>query len=53
MPTTVKKIGKKWRVVEKGNGRLARNQANTPSDGGGHNTRAEALAQVRAIYANS
>lgn len=51
MPATVKKLGKKWRVVEK-SGRPVRNKAGTAVDGGGHSTRAKALSQARAINAN-
>lgn len=53
MPATVKKVGKKWRVVEAGNGRIVKNRAGTAADGGGHRTREEALRQARAINRGS
>lgn len=52
MPATVKKQAGKYRVVEP-NGRLVRNKAGTPVDGGGHTTESAAKQQARAINANS
>jgi len=48
MPATTTKRGNKFRVVES-NGRLVRNKAGTPVDGGGHTTEGEAKAQANAI----
>ena len=44
----VKKIGNKFRVVEKG-GNIATNRAGTAVDGGGHVTKVKAQAQAAAI----
>jgi hypothetical protein len=41
----------KWRIYKKGGG-LAKNKSGTPLDGGGHKTKAEAVRQLRALYAN-
>lgn len=49
MPVTLKKIGKKWRVVVAATGEIETNNRGTALDGGGHVTRDAALAQVRAI----
>lgn len=51
MPATVKKEGDKYRVVEEGSGNLVK-QDGSPVDGGGHDTRKDAIAQARAINAN-
>lgn len=51
MPATVKKVGKKWRVVET-SGKLVRRKG-TPVDGGGHRTREAAQRQARAINRGS
>ena len=48
MPARVVRRGNKYRVVEP-NGRLVRNKAGTPVDGGGHRSRAAAERQARAI----
>lgn len=48
MPIELKKLRGKWRVVES-SGRLVRNSAGTPVDGGGHRTRVGALKQAEAI----
>ena len=48
MPASVKKIGKKYRVVEH-DGKTVRNKAGTPVDGGGHNSRSQAIKQAQAI----
>lgn len=47
------KIGNKYRVVKTDTGKIALNRAGTPLDGGGHDNKAEAMDQVRAIYANT
>jgi hypothetical protein len=52
MPAKVVKRGPKYRVVEP-SGRVVKNKAGTAVDGGGHKTKAKALAQARAINANS
>lgn len=48
MPARVEKRDGKWRVVEP-SGKLVRNRAGTPVDGGGHRRKEEAQAQARAI----
>jgi hypothetical protein len=48
MPATVKKQSGKFRVVEP-SGKLVRNRAGTPVDGGGHASKAKAVRQARAI----
>jgi len=48
MPAGVAKRNGKFRVVEP-NGRLVRNKAGTPVDGGGHASKAKATAQARAV----
>jgi len=48
MPVSVKKQGDKYRVVEE-DGSIAKNAAGTSVDGGGHDTRRAAIAQVTAI----
>lgn len=48
MPVTVKKIGRKYRVVEP-NGRVAKTKNGKPIDGGGHATKAMASRQARAV----
>lgn len=42
MPWVIKRLDGKYKVVQKDSGRVA----------GTHNTRAEAQAQLRALYAN-
>lgn len=49
MPVTVKKVGKKWRVVEAASGNIARNKGGTALDGGGHESREKAVSQSRAV----
>jgi hypothetical protein len=49
MPVTVKKQQGRWRVVEASTGKIAKNKAGTPVDGGGHNTEMGAKAQARAV----
>ena len=53
MPATVQKEGDKWRVVEAKDGSLVRGESGSPVDGGGHDTRSEALVQARAINAHA
>lgn len=48
MPASIKKRGKKFRVVEP-SGKLVRNRAGTPVDGGGHSSKKRALSQASAI----
>lgn len=45
----VKKLGKKYRLVEQGTKRIARNEQGTVRDGGGHESRGKALRQKRAV----
>ena len=52
MPATVVKVGEKYRVVEADTGAIVRNDKGAPVDGGGHDTRQEALDQARAINAS-
>lgn len=47
MPAKVKKQGQKWRVV--GPNGKPETQNGSPVDGGGHNSRQEALDQAQAI----
>lgn len=49
MPATVRFVKDKWRVVEADTGHIVKNNAGTAVDGGGHNTRAQALKQARAL----
>ena len=49
MPVTVKKVGGKYRVVEKATGQIAKNKAGTAVDGGGHSSGGRAGAQASAI----
>jgi len=49
MPVKVKKVGKKYRVVEAGTGKIAKNKKGTALDGGGHSSRAKAIAQEQAV----
>ena len=53
MPVKPEKRGGKYRVVEAGSGRVAKNSSGTAVDGGGHKTRDKALKQCRAINRNS
>ena len=48
MPVKVAKKGDKFRIVES-SGKLARNKAGTPVDGGGHINTENASKQARAI----
>lgn len=49
MPVSVAKRGKKFRVIEKATGKIAKNKAGTAIDGGGHTTMAQAVKQVGAV----
>jgi hypothetical protein len=48
MPAIVAKRGGKWRVVEKGTGKLV-TKNNKAVDGGGHSSKKAAQAQATAI----
>lgn len=49
MPVTVRKRGKKHRVVESETGRIAKNKGGTALDGGGHYNPNMANSQARAV----
>lgn len=49
MPVKVVKRGEKFRVVDTTTMKVTRNKKGTPVDGGGHPSRAKALAQAQAI----
>jgi hypothetical protein len=49
MPATVKKEGKKFRVVEADGSGTLNNAAGSAVDGGGHDTYSAALKQAQAI----
>ncbi len=49
MPVKIAKRGGKFRVIEAATGRIAKNRAGTAIDGGGHGSKARALAQVGAV----
>lgn len=49
MPVRVKKVGKKFRVVESATGKVAKNSAGTAIDGGGHGSKQKAVSQVNAV----
>lgn len=48
MPVKVQEIKGRFRIVEP-DGSLVKNEKGTPVDGGGHTSKKEALAQMRAI----
>lgn len=48
MPIKVKRIGKKYRLVED-DGAIAKNRRGTPIDGGGHSSSDKAIRQAQAI----
>lgn len=52
MPVRTQRRGALWRVVEGEPSRIATNAQGSPLDGGGHRSRARALAQVRAVNAS-
>uniref|UniRef100_A0A6M3IKY0 Uncharacterized protein n=1 Tax=viral metagenome TaxID=1070528 RepID=A0A6M3IKY0_9ZZZZ len=49
MPVAVKKIGGKYRIVEKATGRIAKTDKGNPVDGGGHLNRIKAGTQAGRI----
>ena len=49
MPVKSVKRGSKFRVVEASTGRIAKNRAGTPVDGGGHASQGKASRQASAI----
>lgn len=51
MPVVARKRGKKYRVVEKSSGAVAKNKGGTAADGGGHRSKAKAQKQASAINA--
>lgn len=52
MPARVRKVGAKFRIVEP-DGTLITRSNGDAVDGGGHTTRAQAMAQAQAINLNS
>lgn len=53
MPACVKKIDKKWRVVECSNNAIVKNKKGTAVDGGGHSSKSDAVRQAQAINART
>lgn len=51
MPVMVRKMGNKWRVVEKATGRIAMTSKGNPHDGGGHSSESSCQKQVNAMNA--
>lgn len=49
MPVKSVKRGGKFRVVEVGSGKIAKNKGGTAADGGGHGSKSRSVAQVQAI----
>jgi len=49
MPYLVKKINDKYRLVERDTGKIAKNQAGTPIDGGGKKTKSPLTKQMQAL----
>ena len=49
MPACVKRIDKKWRVVECNTDKIVKNAKGTAVDGGGHVNKAGAVRQAQAI----
>lgn len=49
MPVIAKKIGDKYRIVEKATGKIAKNNAGTAIDGGGHDSEETAKSQASAV----
>lgn len=49
MPVVVRKQKNKFRVVESGSGKVAKNAGGTAADGGGHSSESQAERQARAI----
>jgi len=52
MPVKVVKRKNKYRIIDVETGRLTRNRAGTPVDGGGHFSYEKAVRQARAINAS-
>lgn len=52
MPVCVERKGMKWRLTECKTGKLVKNKAGTPVDGGGHDSKAHAQKQANAININ-
>lgn len=52
MPVRTVKRGNRYRLLESGSRRLARNTAGTPIDGGGHASAGKASRQARAVNAS-
>lgn len=53
MPVKIVKRGNKFRVVEAATGRIAKTATNKARDGGGHEAKAKAQRQARAINSKS
>lgn len=49
MPVKVAKRGDKFRLVESDTGRIAKNKANTPIDGGGKKSKSSVQKQASAV----
>ena len=49
MPVKVKKVGKKYRIVESATGKIAKNKSGGALDGGGHASHTKATSQVYAV----
>ena len=52
MPVCVEKRSGKWRIVNCGDRSIEKNRAGTPIDGGGHESKAQAARQARAVNAS-
>ena len=53
MPACVKRIDKKWRVVECNTDTIVKNKKGTAVDGGGHASKSDAVRQAQAINART
>ena len=51
MPVDTENKGGKWRIVDS-DGTITKNKSGTPVDGKGHDTKNDAVSQVRAINLN-
>jgi len=49
MPYTVRKISGKYRILKEGSGKVAKNKGGSAMDGGGHDSRQKAYAQIKAV----
>jgi len=49
MPVKIVKRGDKYRVIEAGTGKIAKNKGGTALDGGGHESKNMASRQARAV----